>query len=127
MEEWLAQKLARPRFYIFGEHCVSERYEQRHRPYGNFAEIEIAVKPAELFAFQSLPEWTGAPTGLEQAVLEGILDELLSARLVRGLPGASFTLKRAMWHPNVSKSGDFYAASRNATHKLLHMAVLETR
>jgi hypothetical protein len=127
-EAWLSHKLERRRCTLREGRTIRQEYNRIVGPRSIIAHLELTAAPADDFQFRSNAAW---PTDderaeYEPAVLEGILDELLTSEAQFGflVTRVSFTLQTIKSHPVYSSSLAFYHVTREAMRNVMDGNVL---
>lgn len=117
--EWFARKLARRPCSIREAKTVEEKFVKAYGPRGAFAWVRLKGEPAQAFGFRSLAAWPEQSEKYDEAVVDGILDELLASGLGQVTTKVLFTLEEIRWHDVDSSRQAFYSAARGAVQKIL--------
>jgi len=95
------------------------RFQRIYGPRGDFGRVLISARPAEAFSFDSKAEWDSKEDNYDEAVLEGILDELFTRSLGTVPFLTAFSLERVWWHPVDGSANAFYFAAKDAIGLIL--------
>src|SRR5438132_412075 len=118
-EEWLSRKLARGGCRLRERRTISEEYRRNYGPRSAYAHIVLTGEPSESFEYHSHAEWPSDGDRSETAVLDGILDELLTDYSGYVITKARFTLHAIKYHQVDSSPAAFYRAARVAVSKIV--------
>ncbi len=81
--------------------------------------VVLRGEPADSFGFVSLAKWPYHGDNYDNAVLDGILDELYATGLGKVVAKVEFTLEAIEWHEVDSSAFAFYHAARGAVKEIL--------
>jgi hypothetical protein len=118
-DEWLSRKLIRGDCTLREHRTVEQEYYRIYGPRSEFAHIVLTGEPSDRFEYRSEVQW---PTDGERggtAVLDGILDELLTDYSGYLITKARFTLHAIKYRQVQSCPHAFYQAAREAVAKIV--------
>jgi len=118
-EEWLSRKLDRGGCTLRERRTVEEEFSRICGPRSMFAHIVLTGEPSDRFEYRSEAEWPTDRERGERAVLDGILDELLTDYSGYLVTKARFTLRAIKYHQVDSCPAAFYRAAREAAAKIV--------
>jgi translation elongation factor EF-G len=117
-EDWLARKLERG-CTLREKRTVEEEYFVCLGPRNEFAFLVLTGEPWETFEYRSEAEWTIESNRNERAVVDGIIEELLTGCSAHIVTNARFTLRVIRYHEVDSSPRAFYKAARAAVKKIV--------
>jgi translation elongation factor EF-G len=117
-DEWLARKLEGG-CGLREKRTVDEKYFVCLGPRNQIAFLVLTGEPWETFEYRSKAEWPLEAAGNERAVLNGILDELLTNYARGYVTKGRFTLDAIKYHEVDSSQAAFYKAARMAVKKIV--------
>src|SRR5262249_30258622 len=118
-EEWLARKLERGGCTLREVRTVEEEYFRIHSPKTVFAHIVLTGEPGGEFEYRSEADWPEEGDRREEAVLDGILDELLTDYSGYLITKVRFTLRSIEYRRKGSCPAAYYRAARAAVRKIV--------
>jgi hypothetical protein len=123
-DEWLARKLSRPACTIRQARTVEETFSRILGPRSAFARIIMTGEPSESFDYRSQAQWPGEPERYDAAVVDGLLDKLLSSNLGPAVTKVRFVLREIGWHDVDSSPNAFYQAAKAGAQKIIDGNIL---
>ena len=87
-------------------------------PKSDFAKLTLKGSPADQLSFSSNADWPSGADNCDDAVLEGILDEIYCSGLGVAVSKVAFELDQITWHEVDSSPHAFYHAARDAVRKI---------
>ncbi len=118
-DEWLARKLKRGGNTLREHRTVEEEFSRCYGPRSAFAFIVLTGEPCETFEYCIEANWPIDAERSERAVLDGILDELLTDYSGYLVTNGRFTLHAIKYHHVDSSPAAFYQAARAAVKKIV--------
>jgi hypothetical protein len=118
-DEWLSRKLDRGGCTLRERRTFEEEHFRVSSPRSVFAFLVLTGEPSNQFEYCSEAEWPVDREPNERAVLDGILDELLTDHSGYPITKARFTLHTIKFHDVDSCPAAFYRAARGAVTKIV--------
>jgi hypothetical protein len=118
-DEWLSRKLNRGGCTLRERRTVEEEFSRCYGPRSAFAYVVMTGEPCQTFEYHSEAEWPADGERGERAVLDGILDELLTDYSGYLVTKARFTLHAIKYHQVDSSPAAFYQAARAAVRRIV--------
>ncbi|WP_041324806.1 hypothetical protein [Saccharophagus degradans] len=118
LNEWFENKIRRPKGSLNSPVSVEGKMQRIYGPRADFAYVTLYLEPADEFSYIDEAEWPADQERCSPAVMEGVLDGLISSFQEYWYINVKVTLKEIKYHPVDSSPRSFYKASRNAIEKL---------
>jgi hypothetical protein len=123
LKDWLNRKLSRKREAVRRRLTVRGEVNRPLSPMGHvFAAVVLSVEPGDDFRFRSSATWPSEPSVYDDAVLDGLIDELVTQGLGPVVLNLSVHLEQIEWHQVHSSPRAVYEAARAAAKEILRSA-----
>ncbi len=99
---------------------IDAQFRKTYGPRADFAHVSLKFEPANEFIYLDEANWPEESDKCKEAVLEGLIDGLVSPISDKWYLNIKITLLEVRFHHIDSNPKAFYKAARNAIDKLVH-------